>query len=202
MPNRISHNTIILLGLASLFSGCASDKLSTDYLQSRAVAPLRVPSDLNRPEAENGERPVSNLSEQELKALHPQQLLLPPKIVDATTPVDSIQPSAKAGSAAELKTDTNGVTYLQISARYDQAWSRVRLALMSSGFTITDMDRSKGQFYIRYRDPEADKAARDEFVLNLLDVSGGSRLLVRSQEGEMLSDTAAQHILKLIRDNI
>jgi uncharacterized lipoprotein len=201
MAQRINH-TVVLLGLLTLFAGCASDKLSTDYLKSRVGPPLKVPADLERPRADNGERAVSNLSPQELKSLRPQELVLPPKIVDATTPSSSTQPATKGPSIAELKTDANGAVYLQVAVRYDQAWSRVRLALMSSGFTITDMNRSNGQYYIRYRDPDAGKDERDEFVLNLLEISGGSRLLVRSPEGEILSGTIAQHILKLIRDNL
>ena len=194
--------TIALLALLAT-AGCASDKLSTDYLGARAVSPLEIPGDMQQPRPDNGELAEHNLTPEQLKSLQPQKLFLPPQIVDQNTPDSVNAPApAKGPSVAELKTDANGASYLQIGLGFDQAWSRVRLALMSSGFTITDMNRSDGQFYIRYRDPDASKGARDEFVLNLLAVSAGSRLLVRSPEGEILAGDAALHILKLINDNL
>jgi len=194
--------SIALLALLAL-AGCASDKLSTGYLSARAESLLKVPGDMQRPRSDNGERPVPNLSAEQLKSLEPQKLFQPPQIVAQNTPDGGNAPApAKGPSVAELRTDANGASYLQIGLGFDQAWSRVRLALMSSGFTITDMNRSNGQFYIRYRDPDASKGAREDFVLNLLDVSGGSRLLVRSPEGEILAGAAALHILKLINDNL
>lgn len=197
-----SIKPIALLGLLVL-AGCASDKLSTGYLSARAEPGLKMPGDMQQPRPDNGDRAVSNLTPEELKSLDTQKLFQPPQIVDPNVAdSSSSQAPAKGPSIADLKTDANGASYLQISLGFDQAWSRVRLALMSSGFTITDINRSNGQFYIRYRDPDADKGAREEFVLNLLDVSGGSRLLVRSPEGEILSGEAALHILKLINENL
>jgi len=201
----VSRNlkTIVLLGLLTVVAGCASDEISTAYLSSRAAPPLKVPGGLQQPQPDNGESSVDNLSAEDIKSLQPQKLLLPPRIIGQNMPDNgTAQASNKKPSIAELNTDANGASYLQISLDFDRAWSRIRQALMSSGFTITDINRSTGQFYIRYRDPDAGRGARDEFVLNLLEVSGGSRLLVRSPEGQILSGDASAHILKLIRDNL
>ena len=39
---------------------------------------------------------------------------------------------------------------------FDRAWRRVGLALDRVGFTVEDRDRSKGLYFVRYVDPEAD----------------------------------------------
>jgi len=200
MMDRI-RKPLLLLGVAILaLGGCASDKINTDYLKARAEPTLKVPAGMQLPAPTGHEAPVDNLSAQELKALRPQQLFTPPEIVTATTPADSTQPAARGPSLAKLRTDANGADFLQISLRYDEAWSRIRLGLMGSGFTITDINRSNGQFYIRYRDPSAGQGSPDHYVLNLLDVGGGSRLLVRDQDGKILSGDVARHILKLVSE--
>jgi uncharacterized lipoprotein len=192
-----------LLGLLTVLAGCASDKLSTDYLKSRATPPPKVPSGLQFPAPSNNEFPVDNLSAKELKALDPQKLFQPPQVIEGTRQEEEgSQAPAKGPAMAELKSDANGAVFLQIALPFDQAWSRIRLGLMSSGFTITDMNRSTGRFYIRYRDPDAGKGDPDQFVLNLLDISGGSRLLVRDPGGRILSSDTARHILNLVNDNI
>jgi outer membrane protein assembly factor BamC len=43
---------------------------------------------------------------------------------------------------------------LNIAESFDQAWRQVSLALDRGGFTVDDRDRSKGQFFVRYVDPE------------------------------------------------
>jgi outer membrane protein assembly factor BamC len=43
---------------------------------------------------------------------------------------------------------------LNISEGFDQAWRQLSLALDRGGFTVDDRDRSKGQFFVRYVDPE------------------------------------------------
>jgi outer membrane protein assembly factor BamC len=43
---------------------------------------------------------------------------------------------------------------LTITEGFDQAWRQLSLALDRGGFTVEDRDRSKGQFFVRYVDPE------------------------------------------------
>jgi outer membrane protein assembly factor BamC len=52
-----------------------------------------------------------------------------------------------------------GAGPLVVSDSFDRAWRRVGLALDRVGFTVEDRDRSKGIFFVRYIDPEADLAA-------------------------------------------
>jgi len=45
---------------------------------------------------------------------------------------------------------------LELFEPFDRAWRRVGVALDRSGFTVEDRDRSKGLYFVRYIDPEAD----------------------------------------------
>ena len=49
-----------------------------------------------------------------------------------------------------------GAGPLVVNDSFDRAWRRVGLALDRVGFTVEDRDRSKGLFFVRYIDPEAD----------------------------------------------
>ena len=47
---------------------------------------------------------------------------------------------------------------------FDRAWRRVGLALDRVGFTVEDRDRSKGTYFVRYIDPDAQKVDNDGFL--------------------------------------
>jgi outer membrane protein assembly factor BamC len=64
-------------------------------------------------------------------------------------------PSANEPKNAVLQNNGNGP--LVVNDSFDRAWRRVGLALDRVGFTVEDRDRSKGLFYVRYIDPEADR---------------------------------------------
>jgi len=53
--------------------------------------------------------------------------------------------------------ENSGAGPLVVNDSFDRAWRRVGLALDRVGFTVEDRDRSKGLFYVRYIDPEADR---------------------------------------------
>ena len=52
--------------------------------------------------------------------------------------------------------------------RFDRAWRRVGLALDRVGFTVEDRDRSKGLYFVRYVDPDADNSKKDGGMLSKL----------------------------------
>jgi outer membrane protein assembly factor BamC len=83
---------------------------------------------------------------------------------------DSLRATAPGGAAApdraQLEKAPDGVNQLVLDDSFDRAWRRVGLALDRIGFTVVDRDRSKGQYYVRYSDPET--AARNEGFLNKL----------------------------------
>jgi outer membrane protein assembly factor BamC len=70
---------------------------------------------------------------------------------------------------AKLQKAADGTGRLQLQESFDRAWRRVGLALDRVGFTVEDRDRSKGLYYVRYVDPEADaKSTKDEGWLSKL----------------------------------
>jgi outer membrane protein assembly factor BamC len=73
---------------------------------------------------------------------------------------------ANTPDRAQLQKAADGVNQLVVDDTFDRAWRRVGLALDRIGFTVVDRDRSKGQYFVRYSDPET--AAKDEGILNKL----------------------------------
>jgi outer membrane protein assembly factor BamC len=82
---------------------------------------------------------------------------------------DSLRATGPAGTTqerAQLQKASDGVNQLVLDDSFDRAWRRVGLALDRIGFTVVDRDRSKGQYFVRYSDPET--AAKNEGFLNKL----------------------------------
>ncbi len=82
------------------------------------------------------------------------------------------QALATSGTTAErakLSKQGESVGALELQESFDRAWRRVGLALDRVGFTVEDRDRSKGLYFVRYVDPEADlKRKKDEGWLSKL----------------------------------
>lgn len=70
--------------------------------------------------------------------------------------------SAKAEPRAKLAKSDDGAGTLEVYERFDRAWRRVGLALDRVGFTVEDRDRSRGIYFVRYVDPEADSSKKDD----------------------------------------
>lgn len=72
-------------------------------------------------------------------------------------------------NVARASYDRNQGGSLKLSEPFDRAWRRVGLALDRVGFTVEDRDRSKGLFFVRYIDPEAEaKSGQDKGLLDKL----------------------------------
>jgi outer membrane protein assembly factor BamC len=64
---------------------------------------------------------------------------------------------------ARLDRAAPGAGSLELQEQFDRAWRRVGLALDRVGFAVEDRDRSQGQYFVRYIDPQADnKTKADE----------------------------------------
>ncbi len=61
---------------------------------------------------------------------------------------------------ALLQTSTDGSVNLAVEEPFDRAWRRVGLALDRIGFTVEDRDRSQGQYFVRYVDPDMDARSK------------------------------------------
>lgn len=81
---------------------------------------------------------------------------------------------------AQLIRSGEGAGTLEVQESFDRAWRRVGLALDRVGFTVEDRDRSKGLYYVRYVDPEADARSKkdDEGLLSKLLFWRGSKQAV------------------------
>jgi outer membrane protein assembly factor BamC len=65
-------------------------------------------------------------------------------------------PAPAANEPKNAVIQNAGAGPLVVNDSFDRAWRRVGLALDRVGFTVEDRDRSKGLFFVRYIDPEAD----------------------------------------------
>jgi len=64
--------------------------------------------------------------------------------------------TVKQEGRAKIVATENGAGRLELAEPFDRAWRRVGLVLDRVGFTVEDRDRSKGFYFVRYVDPEAD----------------------------------------------
>jgi len=62
---------------------------------------------------------------------------------------------------AAIVKSSDGTQALQVNEPFDRAWRRVGLALDRVGFTVEDRDRQNGLYFVRYADPEAEMAKKD-----------------------------------------
>jgi outer membrane protein assembly factor BamC len=143
------------------------------------------------------------------------------KLGGEQTKVAGEQPKAPAGmpsampvaapAQANALLENNGAGPLVLNDGFDRAWRRVGLALDRTGFTVEDRDRSKGVFFVRYIDPEADASTggKDEGFLGklafwkpspkapkpqyriLVTESGTSTSQVKVQDGNGGNDTSS-----------
>jgi outer membrane protein assembly factor BamC len=121
---------------------------------------------------------------------------------------------------AELKTSGQSVTGLHLDDSFDRAWRRVGLALDRIGFTVEDRDRSKGLYYVRYVDPDAearkkrsglgrlafwrdDEVPQDaQFQISVKDGGQGSEVNVLNTTGDVEKSDTAGRILALLQEEL
>ena len=122
--------------------------------------------------------------------------------------------AANVTKSTSRATVVNGQPVVQIDDGFDRAWRRVGLSLDRTSFTIEDRDRSQGIYFVRYVDPNADKAApgflgklfsrsNDDVVplkYRVALVSQGESTTISVQDANGKPDTSAnaQRIVNLI----
>lgn len=131
--------------------------------------------------------------------------------------------AAKAEPRAKLAKADDGSGTVEVQERFDRAWRRVGLALDRVGFTVEDRDRSKGLYFVRYVDPDADNKKEDKGWLSKLsfwkgddkpasskvqyriyvkDAGGSSAVQVLSAEGGTDRSETARKILGLLYEQL
>jgi outer membrane protein assembly factor BamC len=140
----------------------------------------------------------------------------------AVTPVRSGQaPVVTETRNAVL--ENAGAGPLVVNDSFDRAWRRVGLALDRVGFTVEDRDRSKGLFFVRYIDPEADrdpakketfaeklmfwrtppKSAQPQYRIHVSDAGASmSQVLVQNSTGGAEASSTGKKILSLLYEQL
>jgi outer membrane protein assembly factor BamC len=115
-----------------------------------------------------------------------------------------------------------GVGPLEVNDSFDRAWRRVGLALDRVGFTVEDRDRSKGLFFVRYIDPEADlkdtkegfleklkfwkstpKSAQPQYRIHVADAGASmSQVQVQDSKGAAEASSTGKKILGLLYEQL
>jgi outer membrane protein assembly factor BamC len=125
---------------------------------------------------------------------------------------------------ATLSKGGNGAGMLALHDQFDRAWRRVGLALDRVGFTVEDRDRSKGLYYVRYMDPQADgkggdkgggflswlkfwgsseKPKPEQYRIQVKDVnSDGCEINVLAKDGTRETSETAGRILSLLYEQL
>jgi outer membrane protein assembly factor BamC len=122
---------------------------------------------------------------------------------------------------ATLLKGQNGGT-LSVNDQFDRAWRRVGLALDRVGFTVEDRDRSKGLYFVRYVDPDADnrtaqskgffaklnpfsskqKPSGERFSIQVKDGDSVSQVSVLDKDGKQEKSETANRILSLLYEQL
>jgi outer membrane protein assembly factor BamC len=131
---------------------------------------------------------------------------------------------AKPASAlARLEKAPDGAPSLVVIDDFDRAWRRVGLSLDRLGFAVEDRDRSKGLYFVRYADADAERKDRggalsrlafwrdnsstaikaERFRLELARADAEStRVRVLGAEGAVDRSETAQRILGLLHEQL
>ncbi len=132
-------------------------------------------------------------------------------------------PNAKPAAAEEpaptnatLTRNGDGVS-LSLQDSLDRAWRRVGLSLDRIGFTVEDRDRSKGIYYVRYIDPEAqgqkkgmfsrwfsddDKQPPNQYQVHLKPAQSGTEVEVLDKNGVPEGSKTGERILGLLYEQL
>ena len=133
------------------------------------------------------------------------------------------QEQSRTLAATPIKTTSrtatvNGQPVLIVDDAFDRAWRRVGLSLDRTGFTVEDRDRSKGTYFVRYVEPNADKsepgllsrifsskpAAHQALKYRISVQSQGesTTVAVLNEAGLPDASASAQRIVKVIADDL
>jgi outer membrane protein assembly factor BamC len=139
------------------------------------------------------------------------------------TPTRATQPPPAESRNAVLENANGGP--LVVNDGFDRAWRRVGLALDRVGFTVEDRDRSKGLFFVRYIDPEAEapktagektsfvdklmfwrappKSSQPQYRIHVADAgTNSSQVQVQNSQGAPENSATGRKILGLLYEQL
>ncbi len=124
---------------------------------------------------------------------------------------------------AKVTRTQEGAGSLALNDTFDRAWRRVGLALDRVGFTVVDRDRSRGLYFVRYVDPDADgkkeekgfmsklafwkgdgknKDKLEQYRIQVVATSEGSAVNVLNKDGSVENSETATRILNLLLEQL
>jgi outer membrane protein assembly factor BamC len=126
------------------------------------------------------------------------------------------QIEAQAKKAQEIRANlAPGGSSLILNDAFDRAWRRVGLALDRVGFTVEDRDRSKGLYFVRYIDPDAetgkkkswfswgsDKKKPEQYRISVNEAGTSTEVQVLSAAGTKEMSPASGRILALLQEQL
>jgi outer membrane protein assembly factor BamC len=143
----------------------------------------------------------------------------------AQAALDAANPATKGTAVAQAAApvpraqvvQAAGQSSLQLTDALEQAWRRVGLSLDRTSFTVEDRDRSKGIYFVRYVEPEADKNAPGFFArmfgaktkdslqkyqILVTGVGDQTKVQVANAQGQVIQTPDALRILKVLADDL
>ena len=148
------------------------------------------------------------------------------KVTSASAPIPGrrgvVPPAPSAIEPRNAVLEKSGAGPLVVNDSFDRAWRRVGLALDRVGFTVEDRDRSKGLFFVRYIDPEADlkdtkqgfmeklqfwksapKSAQPQYRIHVADAGASmSQVQVQDSKGGTEASATGKRILGLLYEQL
>ncbi len=148
------------------------------------------------------------------------------KVTTASAPLPGRRGAVPApAEARNAVLENSGAGPLVVNDGFDRAWRRVGLALDRVGFTVEDRDRSKGLFFVRYIDPEADRQTtktdeswtdklmfwksspktdnKPQYRIHVADAGASmSQVQVQNSSGTPESSSTGKKILSLLYDQL
>jgi outer membrane protein assembly factor BamC len=132
-------------------------------------------------------------------------------VARATTP-------GGAPELARVEKTADGGSRLVVEDNFDRTWRRVGLALDRVGFTVTDRDRSKGIYFVRYADPESAKKQQgwldklafwkdttekvEQYRISIVESAPPTVVVVQDANGAPDRTPNADRILALLKDQL
>lgn len=119
-------------------------------------------------------------------------------------------------SRASIEQDATQSSLVMADA-FDQGWRRVGLSLDRTNFTVEDRDRSKGIYFVRYVEPDAEKNAPGFFAkmfgakskeslqkyqILVSSDNTATRVRVADTTGKILNTADAKNILKVLQSDL
>ena len=104
-----------------------------------------------------------------------------------------------ARERATIARSQQGASSLAVADPFDRAWRRVGLALDRVGFTVEDRDRSKGLYFVRYVDPEANGKESKGFLSKLAFWKDDNKNLDKKEQYRVqVSEAGAGSVVKVL----